>query len=430
MTRLEHCTGIRTVTLRRMQDEARWLRDYVELALDLNRAVTGDTGGYLAVYTGPPEWKHALDQREPSQLTAMVDQADALAATVPFDGSRRRYVTATLQAMRTVAAHHSGHDLDPHLYAELTLGIDAAWVPEDVLLDAHAMLDAALPAGPGALSERFRRWQHDHVLPAHRLDQLPHLVLAADAEARRRTEAIVPLPTTVQVGCELVAGTHFLAAGQYHGDLRSTILVNRDVPFNVADLLYVVTHEGHPGHIAEAALKDQHLIRGQGRFEHHVRFLLSPEFVLSEGLGLVSEQLVFPNDDAQRWLTDHIAPSLGCGPISGDLASIHEAKNILWGAWANAATMATEGQADTDIAAYLQTYALLDDLETTAALHSLTAPGMHLYTHAYYHGYQLVRTWIAPHTPGWEQRTRHLLTEPNIPQGLTPADADRTAGSP
>ncbi|HEY8472288.1 MAG TPA: hypothetical protein VIL37_06575 [Natronosporangium sp.] len=403
-----------------MTDETRWLREYVELALDLDRTVSGEGGGSLVVYTGPEQWRQAVAERPPRSPAALVDQAEALAATVPFDGQRRRYLTATLRAIRAVAAHHRGDRVDPYRYAELVLGIAAGWVPEGDLLAGHDLLDAALPAGPGSLGERLRRWQQAHLLPADRLDQLPELVLAADAEARRRTEPIVALPAAERIGCELVTGTHFLAAGQYHGDLRSTILVNRDVPANLADLLYVVCHEGHPGHIAEAVLKDRQLVGEQGRLEHQLRFLLSPEFVVSEGLGLVAEELVFPGDQAQRWLTDQLAPKLDRGPITGDLARIHEAKNLLWGAWANAATLASQGRAGAEIAGYLQRYALLDDQETAAALGSLRAPGMHLYTHAYYHGYRLVRGFIAPHTPGWQRRARQLLTEPNLPADLAP----------
>lgn len=80
--------------------------------------------------------------------------------------------------------------------------------------------------------------------------------------------------------------------------------------------------------------------------------------------------------------------------------------------------MASQGRADSEIAEYLQRYALLDGQETDAALGSLRAPGMHLYTHAYYHGYRLVRAFIAPHAPGWQRRARQLLTEPNLPNGL------------
>ncbi|HEY8545619.1 MAG TPA: hypothetical protein VIL36_11250 [Acidimicrobiales bacterium] len=41
---------------------------------------------------------------------------------------------------------------------------------------------------------------------------------------------------------------------------------------------------------------------------------------------------------------------------------------------------------------------------------------MDLYTHAYHHGHRLVRSWIAPPTPGWETLARRLLTEPHLPE--------------
>ena len=87
--------------------------------------------------------------------------------------------------------------------------------------------------------------------------------------------------------------------------------------------------------------------------------MISPQFVVSEGLGLHAQEIAFPGDEAQRWLTDEILSPLGIAPDGSDFAAIHDARNALWGAWGNAALLAAEGRPDAEIADYLTRWALL-----------------------------------------------------------------------
>ncbi|WP_187414639.1 hypothetical protein [Nonomuraea sp. PA05] len=100
-----------------------------------------------------------------------------------------------------------------------------------------------------------------------------------------------------------------------------------------------------------------------------MRFMLSPSFVLSEGLGLLAEELVFPGDEAQAWLSANVLPELGIRPDGSDLAAVHRAKNVLWGVWGNAAFLADKGRNEAEIAAYLGRWSLYGDDEVAAAAH-------------------------------------------------------------
>lgn len=131
--------------------------------------------------------------------------------------------------------------------------------------------------------------------------------------------------------CRLVSGAHFRAAGEYEGGLRSTLHINSDLPFNLADLLYVVAHEGHPGHIAESLLKER--LRRTGR-------------------------LPVPLGPALR-------------------------------------------------------------RRDQSALASLRATGMALYVLGYFHGWQLLNSWLT--APNRNTRARRLLTEQLLPADLQPA---------
>ncbi|MEU6412469.1 hypothetical protein [Microbispora sp. NPDC046933] len=411
-----------------------WLRGYALLALRVNRQVTGDGGATMLVYRGPREWSEQVEREDPPPPGRLADDAEALLDGPPFEPGRVRYLTAQVRALRAVARRLAGEELPLPEYARQCLGVEAPWVPREVFEEAHAQLDRALPAvdrralpgpgrqgrpgGSGSLAERLRAWQAAHTLPVERLDRLPALVERAVAETRRRTHALVPLPDGEVVECRLQRGAHYLAAGHYAGGLRSTIFINADLPFNLADLLYVVAHEGHPGHIAESMLKELVLIEEQGRLDQQVRFMLGPSFVISEGLGLHAQDIIFTDDEAQAWLTGNVLAEQGIAPDGSDFAAVHRARTALFGVWANAAFLVAEGRPDHEIADYLSRWALLSDAEAAAVLGSLRTAGMGLYTLGYYHGWRLLSSWLDH--PDRAVRVRRLLTEQLLPADLEP----------
>ncbi|WP_405800615.1 hypothetical protein [Streptomyces sp. NBC_01506] len=396
--------------------QQQWLRDFALLALRVNRRMEGSATGTVLIYRGPQEWRTETEREEPRPAGQLADDADELLASLPFSPERARYLTAQVRALRAVARRLAGEELPLPAYARECLGVTARWLPEDLFEDAHARLDAALPRGAGSLSDRLHAWQSAHTLQPDQLEVLPALVGRAVAETRRRTSAFVPLPPDEEVRCRLVSGVRFRAAGDHEGGLRSTIHINRDLPFNLADLLYVVAHEGHPGHIAESLLKERLLVDERGRTDQQIRFMLAPSFVISEGLGLHAQDIVFPGDEAQAWLTDHVLGARGMAPDGSDFAAIHRVQNTLFGVWANAAFLAAEGRTDAELARYLSRWALLSATDAGAAVGSLRATGMALYVLAYFHGWRLLDTWLA--APDREERVRRLLTEQLLPADL------------
>ncbi|MGW4077881.1 hypothetical protein ACWELB_31050 [Streptomyces asiaticus] len=398
----------------------KWLRDYALLALRVNRQMAGSATGAVLIYRGPQKWRAQAESEDLPSAGRLADDADALLEQVPFPPRHAEYLAAHVRALRAVARRLSGEKLPLPEYAHECLGVSAQWLPETLFEEAHARLHAALPRGAGSLADRLHAWQAAHTLPPERMDRLPDLVARAVTETRRRTSAITPLPADEVVRCRLVSGAHFRAAGEYEGGVRSTLHINSDLPFNLADLLYVVAHEGHPGHIAESLLKEHLLIEEQGRLDQQIRFMLGPSFVISEGLGLHAQDIVFPGDEAQAWLTDNVLAAYGMAPDGSDFAAIHRVQNILFGVWANTALLAAEGRPDAELAAYLSRWALLSDAETSAALASLRATGMALYVLSYFHGWQLLDSWLT--APDRQARVRRLLTEQLLPADLQPAN--------
>jgi hypothetical protein len=378
-----------------------WLHAYATLALRIDRHLSA-AGGTALIYDGPQEWRAEVAAEEPVQPARLAEECEALRQRIPVDGARATYLASQLTAMRATALQLTGFDVAFAEHARQCLGVPIAPAPEDLFADAHARLAAALPPGSGSPAERLHAWQQAHTVPA---DRLPELVRRAIAETVRRTRSIVELPEEVQVDVRLDPGPH---RGHFAGGNRGTLHVSEAQPFNGADLLYVVAHEGFPGHIAESMLKDIHLA---DRPEHRIRFMISPPFVVSEGLGLHAQEIAFPGDEAQRWLADELGIA-----VDGDLAAIHDARNALWGAWGNAALLAGEGRPDPEIAGYLTRWALLTEAEAAWAVGFLRSPAMRAYVLGYFHGWRLLRHWL-DHQDRLA-RVRRLLTEPVLPADL------------
>ncbi|MGH3756896.1 hypothetical protein [Actinophytocola sp.] len=384
--------------------EQEWLHAYAMLILRLDRRLA-DNGWAWVDYYGPDEWRARVAGEQPRPAGRLVDDAEELAADLPFDEPRRTYLAAHVRAIRALTRQENGaRPTMPDLIRDC-LGIEVGMVPETVFERAHDELDRALPKTVGSLAERLRDWRAAHSLPRERLDQLPDLVARAVDESRARThERIAPLPDGERVRCEVVPGVRYVGAGWHHGGLDSTILLGGDRPFNLADLLYVVTHEGHPGHIAEQVLKEIHLT-DRGHFEQSVRFAPAPPFVLSEGLALHAEELVFPDDEAQAWLTDNILGPRGIRPDGSDFAAIHRARNVLFGVRHNAVLRHDEGRDDTETGEYLARWGLTEDPDTRG----LDSP----YLCAYYYGWRLLDS-----RQDSLDLARRLLTEQVLPADL------------
>ena len=393
----------------------KWQLSFALLALHVNKQLTSSPGDTLLIYTGPSRWRAQVDNEQPRPPERLIEECDELLHELPVTGTRAAYVSGQLRAMRAMLARAAGKPLPPREHVRQCLGVAADWQPEELFEAAHDRLAAALP-GSGSLTDRLQGWQRAHTLPPAQADRLPELVNLAVAETRARTQTIVPLPPDTTVDCVLAPGAH---RGEYRSQRRATIHIGNSAPFNLADLLYVVAHEGFPGHIAESLLKEIHLVEEAGHAEHRVRFLISPSFVVSEGLGLHAQEIAFPGDEAQRWLTQTILRPLDIEPDGSDFAAIHDARTVLWGAWGNAAFLAVEGRPDADIVDYLTRWALLTEAEAGWAVNFLRTPGMDTYVLGYFHGWRLLRRWLEH--PDRTARVRRLLTESVLPTDLEPA---------
>jgi len=393
-------------------DQDGFQRAYALLALRADHAVRASGGESGLIYAGPEELPALVAGEPPRPVPELVAECDRLLADLPYQGSRRDWLAAQLTATRAVLLRHAGRTAPLQEYAEQVLGLAAPPVAEAELVAAHDRIAAALPAGPGDLADRFQAWQR-----RHRLDtaQLPAALDRTLTETITRTRRLVELPDDVAVEVRLrPGGAH---RGAYLGGHRGTLYFDDAQPANAADLIHVIAHEGFPGHIAEQLIKSD---RSADRPEFRIRLLYSPPFLVSEGIGLHAPEMIFPGDEAQRWLTEHVLRPAGIEPDGSDFATIHRARNVLWGAWGNAAHLLAEGRPEAEAADQLRRWGLLGEAEVAWALGALRSPEMQVYVLGYHHGWKLLDRWLGEGDRA--SRFRRLLTEPMLPSDLRPTD--------
>jgi hypothetical protein len=144
--------------------------------------------------------------------------------------------------------------------------------------------------------------------------------------------------------------------------------------------------------------------------------LLSPSFVISEGLALLAHELVFPSDEAEKWLSEQIYPKVGIQPDTTKLRMVQRANDLLMGVRCNAAFLLREGKPEHEIISYLMKYALLDHKQALLQLQSLKRPFCEAYIFTYFFGRQLLQPLLGG--PRKHAILRRLLTEQVTPSQL------------
>ncbi|WP_378733792.1 hypothetical protein [Nocardia brasiliensis] len=370
------------------------LREYALLALRIDRLVTEHPSGtWILDYRGPDRWRAEVAAEPLPNPADLVRRAEDLVAAVTDDVA----LTEQIGALHTMARQLSGEKLSLPEQVRGMLGIEVDWIPDERFDEAYQLLDEGLPGTKGSLAQRMQAWRASHSLPPGRTERLSELVQRAVTETITRSATLFPLPENIEVTLEFAPGPF---RGLYRGDTQGTLFIDPQLPFNLADLFYVVAHEAFPGHICEFMIKQRHLA---DRPDIQTRFMPSPAYVVSEGLGLHAQQLLFPDDQAQSWLLDNVDE---LQPDSSDYAKIHHARNILWGAYCNAAFLVARQQPWSAVRTYLADTAFLADDELAFLEGMYGTPFLEPYIFTYYHGYRLLQ----PHLPD-QHFLRRVLTE-------------------
>jgi len=366
--------------------------NYLVLGLRLGKHVDG----LVDAYYGPPELQEQVDAEETIDAAQLSADAQALESQLE-DGWLRDQVHGCATYARVLAGEQISYSDE----VEGCYGVRPSLTPESVYEQVHARLDELLP-GDGSLYDRRQAWRERHLCPGDKaiavLDDLLPIV-------RRRTNELVALPAGEALSLDPVEDEPWWAFNYYLGDLRSRVVLNVDVPTTGLDLLNLVGHEVYPGHHTEHAVKEQLLIRDQGKIEEGIQLVPTPQAVLSEGIAETGGDLL--DDDTRAAAYDvlrkhgiEVSPELG--------ERISKALEPLRTVVLDAALMIHQHGASHDEAqAYIERWNLVPPDQAKHSVSFATDPTWRAYVVTYSAGRDLCRAYVN----GDPARFTKLLTE-------------------
>jgi hypothetical protein len=224
---------------------------------------------------------------------------------------------------------------------------------------------------------------------------------------RACTVALLELPAGEEVALEPVSDEPWWAFNYYLGELASRVVLNVDVPTTGLDLVHLVAHEIYPGHHTEHAVKEQLLIRDQGKIEEAIQLVPTPQAVLSEGIAETGIDLVL--DDADKEELYAILRGHGLELADPELAErIAKAVEPLRTVGLDAALMLhEEGAPEAEAQAFVERWNLVPPDQAKHSVSFVVDPTWRAYVITYSAGRDLCRAYAG----GDPARFRTLLTE-------------------
>jgi hypothetical protein len=338
--------------------------------------------GYIDAYFGPAELKNVGK----SSLAELVTTANAL----PEDAKDALpWFQAQVASMQTVLAKLSGQTISYLEEVKRVYDIEPQHTPEERFEKARTTLDDLLE-GSGDLLERLESFRECFVIPT---ETLPQVIEYINSELRLRTKKLCALPDEETFTIELVKNKPWGAYNWYAGNYRSRIDINMDLPKHLHGLPHLLAHEGYPGHHTEHVLKERHLYRGQGKLEHTIFLINSPEAVQAEGIAENALEQVMTEAE----VTDLLVELLPVSKVRASkedverMLEVTKASETLSEVVSNAALLLYEQKASShDVLAYLQRYSLDSLARNQKSLEFLQDPTSASYTFTYTVGKELV----------------------------------------
>jgi hypothetical protein len=369
------------------------VESYILLGLRLGRHVDG----FVDAYYGPEELAAKVEAEERTEPAVLVADADALLA-----GLEDGWLRDQALGLRAYAGVLAGEALSYSDEVERCYGVRPERVSTDVYEAVHEQLEELLP-GSGDLAERYEAWRDAAKVPPDRAVPALRDVVA---ELRARTATLLELPADEELVVEGVRDEPWWAFNYYLGGLRSRVVVNLDVPTTCDDIVELAAHEVYPGHHTEHAVKEQRLIRDQGRFEESIQLVPTPAALVSEGIAETGPSVVLDGDVPAR-----LTKTLQQHGLAYDFErarAVRAARRPLRRIGLDAALMIHEDGASVEEAeAHVRRWGLTTPEYAAHSVRFVVDPTWRAYVINYSAGRELCHAWVG----GDPQRLVRLLTE-------------------
>ena len=280
-------------------------KDYILLGLRINKHING----YVEHYYGPPKLKKIVDSEELSSPNKLLNNWKNLKTKFQeqdFEKKRYRFLNSTIRAIKTILRKLKGESI-PYLEQVKNFFNFEPVLYEDDFFYGLAKKAEELYKGNGTISEKIKRIATQRTIPS---DRLIDLKMKAIQLAKMRTEEIFPklLPDKEKIEICEVENQSWHMYCWYKGNYTSKIEVNASTNHYWTHLLYDACHEAYPGHHTERSIREKLLYRKKGYFESSILLIYSPEMVISEGIGVTAESVIFSPTESIRLLIEDIHP--------------------------------------------------------------------------------------------------------------------------
>ena len=394
---------------------------YLLLGLRLGRHVPG----FVESYLGPAELAEAVEGEPLTPVAELHDEAMQLAGMATEISAatralrrRRTWLAAQVQAMAALARWIGGEEIGYLDLVEELYDIEVLPEPDATFDTARNMLEGALP-GRGSLRERLAvhdaeaRMPEDRVMPAAR--QL------AD-RLRERTRAQLWLPASESIQLEGVHGVQWATSVRHLSFGRSILSIDLDRPITLSSLGELIAHDAYPGRHAEAAVKDELLVR-VGHPELSLVATPTPQALVSEGMAGFGREVLMGDRELLVEL-EKLARSLDRRPdIRGEVVVLR-ARRLMVPALGNAAVaLHRDGEPIEQVRAYLAEVALIGDDRLAETMSRLADPVRRAEPFARIEGRRVVTEWLEEHgqTAGFARLLAEQLTPGGLRSELRPA---------
>lgn len=387
-------------------------REYVRLGLRFNRLRDGMVDSYVGD-AALQQQVRAEPVPRPAELAVRARELLGELPSCPLPADRSEYLTGQLTALECAARRLDGQEMDYLDEVEAYLQVRPRLGEPDEYHVIHRELDGLLP-GSGRMAGRFAAYRDADRCPRGRLAEVVETL--SDA-LRERVLTEYDLPSGESVEYRVVTGKSWSGFNYYLGNYRSRVAINADLPHRLVHLPQLVAHESYPGHHTENCSKHRRLVHGDGRIEHTVFMVNTPECLVAEGLADLGLRIAV-GPGWGRW-TERILGRLGIG-FDGELAE-HVAGVVagLDRVRQDAAIMLHGlGRDQDEVVAYLCRWLLISEGRARESLRFLADPLWRTYTSTYVEGRRLLGRWLDAR-PAGQSTTRRFVRLLNEP--LTPA---------
>ena len=388
-------------------------KEYILLGLRMGKLIEG----FVDAYYGPPEWKELVSNEKPLSPKNLLKSCKNLQKQLVYQGfieEREKFLEKTLSAIETSLKINLGEEI-PFLEKVYRLyDIKPKLVSDSIFYKLVEKLDSVFQ-GSGTVLDRYNAFKKKHEIP---IEILESTFEHAFKKVREKTYELFPdlLPDNEEILFEFVKDKPWRAYNWYLGDFKSRIDINTDIPVDCITILKLITHEAYPGHHTEHAIKEKQLYIDEERFEHSILLILTPETVISEGIGNTAVDVLFSSEEKGKFILDDLCHN----PSGADLDEIiyrYKVLEYLSFLWNNLAIHGYEdGWSDDELVKYSLDFGFIPEKNVRQILKFIHHPLWSTYIFNYSFGETLIKEKFGTHPPS--EDFKMLLTHPILPSDL------------